>query len=115
MTERPTLPGESTNEPDDVLNDPKVVQANLKYRQFNSRIVMWAAAAVVLMMFGLGLIGWQGQQQRQDLIDCTTPGGECYERGQERTAEVIQTLLDEIHADLVRELDQLQQQLERGQ
>lgn len=42
----------------------------------------------------LSLNAYQGQQTRDTLLDCTEPSGECYQEGQDRTALLIQQLID---------------------
>lgn len=41
-----------------------------------------------------------GREQRSVLVDCTTPSGECYQRGQEQTGKVVETLANQ---DRIRE------------
>lgn len=39
------------------------------------------------------VLSYQGNDQRNRLVDCTTPSGECYKAGQQRTAQAIQMLI----------------------
>lgn len=41
----------------------------------------------------------QSISTRQALLDCTTPHGDCYEKGQKQTGDVIQQLIDASKAD----------------
>lgn len=98
---------------DDFLDD-KVEKTNKRYRAAQLFATLTAAAAMVVAVIVLIGIAQDNQRNGQLLIDCTQPGGDCYEKGQERTGEVIQLLLDEIHADLERELEQLENRLAKG-
>lgn len=51
-------------------------------------------ALVVLLIFDIAN-AFMEAEQRSVLIDCTTPGGECFKEGQERTAAAIQQLIDD--------------------
>lgn len=51
---------------------------------------------VIYCIATMGMLLWlgvQGNASRRQLVDCTTPSGECYKEGQKRTAEAIQALI----------------------
>ena len=51
---------------------------------------------VVLIAIGfLVLNAVQGYQSRKTLLDCTTPNGACYQRGQEQTAKVVAQIIEQ--------------------
>lgn len=62
------------------------------------RAVNIAMGRLLIALFIIWLVGtnmiqvwdiFEGREQRGILVDCTSPGGECYERGQERTGEAV--------------------------
>lgn len=65
------------------------------------RAITIALSRLMLIMFVLwmtimmGFIAWttyEAEQQRDRLIDCTTPGGRCFEDSQKRTADAVGNL-----------------------
>lgn len=56
------------------------------------------AAGIILGVIMVLFILWdiaEGRDRRAQLLDCTQPGGQCYQDGQERTAEAVQSIIDE--------------------
>lgn len=56
-----------------------------------------AAALAVFVIASLTLTAYNaivGIATRAALLDCTTPGGQCYQEGQKRTAEAIRQLVE---------------------
>lgn len=55
------------------------------------------ALLLLFIVISLGLTAYNaivGIATRAALLDCTTPGGECYKEGQRRTAEAIRQLVE---------------------
>lgn len=81
-------------------------QANLKYRP------AFIAAGILglLLLVGQGVVtvqnyGNSAQTRRatSTILDCTTPGGQCYERSQTSTGRAVAQIVGEInaHTDIV--------------
>ncbi len=53
---------------------------------------LWRAF-LTLLLLGIGTIMIYdviiGHQTRSEILDCTVPGGECYQEGQKRTQDVL--------------------------
>jgi hypothetical protein len=73
----------------------------LRYIQF----IAVLAVLTVLLQPVLALIG------RHQILDCTTPGGECFDRGARRTAEVVTGLQGE-HHQIEHKLRRLQESVD---
>lgn len=57
----------------------------------------WNAFWIVVVVIVLGILTFDvlnGQAARKELLDCTTPGGECYREGNQRTADAIAQLIE---------------------
>jgi hypothetical protein len=58
------------------------------------RVVIYATLAfVVVCMMGLIVIAGLNRAGNSRIVDCTTPGGECYERSQTETGKLIDHLI----------------------
>lgn len=51
--------------------------------------IVYCLMTMALLLF----MSYQGNDQRNRLVDCTTPSGQCYKEGQQRTAQAIQFLI----------------------
>jgi hypothetical protein len=47
-----------------------------------------------LLLAGVMWVGLANRQTVDTIVGCTTPGGECYDRGQARTGEIVQRIVD---------------------
>lgn len=54
----------------------------------------WGTMIIVVIGF-LFFNAIQGVQTRQEILSCTTPSGECYQEGQERTKNVVRELYEQ--------------------
>lgn len=58
------------------------------------RSLVTIAAVVIVISFGVLLFSAvQGFFARQELLSCTTPEGECYKKGQENTARIVDSIV----------------------
>lgn len=55
--------------------------------------VMVACVYVLITTSAVVYLSIIGQQQRERLVDCTTPGHECYDEGNKRTGEAVLGIL----------------------
>lgn len=69
-------------------------------RNKRDRLHLVLLAVVVLMVAGLGMLGFQNRQLNdgnaeilQSIRDCTTDGGGCYEESENRTGQFIAQLV----------------------
>lgn len=65
------------------------VRALLIQRAFIATLIIYLVSTMAILI----VLGYQSQEQRHRLIDCTTPGGRCYQDAQERTGEAIAELV----------------------
>lgn len=91
----------------------RAAEAFAQAAQTFRKIAVWAAAfgAVVLLGIGSVLVAVfvtlhatqasldSGRGVRDQLIDCVQPGGNCYERSQQQTGEVVSALVAAIDQD----------------
>jgi hypothetical protein len=57
------------------------------------------AAVLLYMLFSSGISTWSaitGYSARHQLLDCTTSEGECFQRNQADTGDLVQAIVDEI-------------------
>lgn len=74
---------------------PALIAQAEKVKTLQVLLQIVAALGVVVILIYV-ILGYQiGAQQRDRLLDCTTPAGECYKEGQKRTAEAIKVLIAE--------------------
>lgn len=92
----------------------RAIDANERYRN----ALMWLARITTCVVFAaLGVlifIAIQNNANGNRLVDCTTPGHDCYDEANARSSELVQGLIDSIHDDnqkqtqiLLRELEQI--------
>lgn len=62
-------------------------------RKRANQLTMVLLGAVTLFVAALAVIGYQVTTTNQRVVDCTTPGGRCYQQGQERTAQAVGDVL----------------------
>ena len=77
------------------LDRPELVR---KRARTNMAQRLLGAAALLLGVLMILFILWDiedGRKRGEVLLDCTTPGGECFEAGQTRTARAVQNIIDE--------------------
>lgn len=65
-------------------------------RRRRDRWILGAASVVILAIFGAGGISYSNGRVIDALEDCTRPGGECYNKSQERTAGIIGPIRDSL-------------------
>lgn len=71
--------------PEIIRKRAKVILVQSLWKWFISLIVVAVLTLVVIDTL-------QGRAVRQELLDCTTPEGDCYKDGQKRTAKVVDQL-----------------------
>lgn len=57
----------------------------------------WKALLIIFVVFCLGVSAFNSIvsiDSRRKLLDCTTPGGKCYEISQSKTGQAIKQLID---------------------
>lgn len=64
-------------------------QARKRANQINAVVL----GVVALFVAALAVIGYQVSVTNQRMVDCTTPGGRCYQQGQQRTAAAVGDVL----------------------
>lgn len=65
-------------------------RAVLAQRVMISIVAVFMAGAIALLVYNAIV----GMGTRHALLDCTTPDGRCYGEGQERTGQVVQSILN---------------------
>jgi hypothetical protein len=86
------------------MSDP--VDQDLAKKRARVIIASWFGVTIIVayclvVMTLVGLNALQGWQTRSTIVDCIEPAGECAQRGSERTAEVVQELIDANQLDEV--------------
>ncbi len=82
MPDRMAHPDEHYDRPDLVKKRTRVIIMDRLWRTFLS----------VVMLITIGILIYDvtvAAATREKIADCTTPNGECYQRGEERTGEVL--------------------------
>jgi hypothetical protein len=69
----------------------KRAMAMIVQRLMIALVVMYCFTTLTLLL----VLGYQSQEQRNNLLDCTTPEGQCYQDGQRRTKEAIEALIND--------------------
>ena len=72
-----------------------------RYRALWAVFVLFCIFAVVAVLTGVIYLLIIGQEQRNRLVDCTTPGHECYDQGQEQTGKIVGGLNDATYNTVV--------------
>lgn len=83
-----------SNRKDEFDGRPELVKKRAR-SNFLLSLSIWGL--VIFMTAGMTLLvvnAVQGAQTRGILVDCTDPEGDCYQEGQDRTAVLIQQLID---------------------
>lgn len=84
----------------DIHEEVAVKAARLEFVQL-VLLVLGAITMVVTLAFVV-LTHQASLDQRERLLDCTEPGGECYQQSQERTAEAVKLLAENTAAIAAR-------------
>lgn len=65
-----------------------------KLRALTAAFMVVGSLAVVGIAISLLFLNIHSNDDTDIIVDCTQPGGECYERGQANTAKAVQALID---------------------
>jgi hypothetical protein len=57
-------------------------------------ITIAVGALATLLLAAVLLVAVENRQTGDQIVSCTSPDGECFKRGQTRTAQVVQRILD---------------------
>ena len=95
----------------EVGNDPDVILANHKYRMAMLLVNAFTAAVLLVGMAFLYRANDIATEQRDRLVECTTPGNACYDDGQARTGEAVAQIIDEIIKDHENQTQNILEQL----
>jgi hypothetical protein len=69
-------------------------------------LLVLVAAGLVTVLALLAYDAYNGMKAREQLVNCTVPGKECYEEGQKRTADAVTAIVEETLAGVDRVADQ---------
>jgi len=76
------------------------VQAGERRRKRGQKWIGAGVVVVITLVALLGVVSWQNRkvldstsQTNETILECTTPGRQCYEEGRKRTAEAFQYVL----------------------
>lgn len=82
------------DQPNEFERRPELVKARARAHMAS---MAWRFVWVAVMTLIATLIVYDiiiGNQARAELLDCTTPGGECYEQGQKTTGDAVTNIVD---------------------
>jgi hypothetical protein len=86
--------------------DGEVQKQRARYVVIQRSLVVIGTVVLLVAFALLVFTSVQGYYARQELIDCTTPEGECYQEGQKETGKAVDAIVREtienakpLHAD----------------
>lgn len=88
-----TLTGALTSLADELRHLRTDIRADSKQRRRESLLSIGLALVLVLLMVGMLFVGWQNHSIGDQIADCTTAGGRCYEEGRRRSSEGVDRLI----------------------
>lgn len=66
-----------------------------RLRALTASFIVMGALALMAVATALVILNVKGNKASDLIVDCTQPGGECYQRGQDGTAKAVQALVDD--------------------
>lgn len=70
------------------------LQEKDKLRALTAAFIAATGVALAGLVIAIVWIGLGNKHNGEILVDCTTPGHACYERGQEQTTKAVQALIN---------------------